>query len=147
MTRTTTLDNDHELSVQPTQFSPSLVQGIVALYPMTQIVTGTTRSYLEKDYAITVDGAGWATSMYVYGDLRLLHPFQSGELFNAVRKHDEKLIRKRFRYPGQEDFQFSNLTRAAEVDRHGLSVIFDSRVSPLLAPDLLLKKVCQNFLF
>ena len=66
---------------------------------MTQIITGTSQSYNEKDYAIVTEGAAWATTNYLYGDLRLFASYQNGEMFNSAKKFNKELIDDRFNYP------------------------------------------------
>ena len=122
------------------------VKGIVPLYPVTQIVTSTTRSYMEKDYAIIRDGVAWAASMYVYGDLRLLKEYQNGEVFNAALSYNKDLISDRFQY-NDEDYTFAMTTKSSQLDNRGFEAIFDVRVSPLLASDSVLKDLPPTHIY
>lgn len=123
------------------------VKGIVAMYPMTQIVTGTTRSYIDNDgYAITRDGASWAVSLYVHGNLKLLHGYQNGELYNAALAHDKELIMERFQYKN-DNYKFSNTSKSMELDKRASQTIFDARVSPLLAPSSMLKHMPPTHIY
>ena len=115
------------------------------MYPMTQIVSGTTRSYREKDFAITTDGAAWAASQYVYGNLKILQPYQNGQLFNYFEENSA-LVRERFEYEG-EKFNFGTAGKGFDLDEKAKNIILDSRVSPLMASEEMLRNMPKTQIY
>ena len=122
------------------------IKGTVPVYPVTQIVTGTTKSYFQENYAITQEGVAWAASMYIYGNLKVLNPYQNGQLYNVALAHDKKLVSNRLRY-SNENYKFSNSSELFDLDHHGLETIFDPRVSPLMASDEMLKNMPPTHIY
>ena len=88
--------------------------GIVPLYPMTQVITGTSRSYLNKVFAIHPDAAAQAASIYVQGDQNLRKGFLNGELYNTALTINRKLIEERFNYP-DKNHKFSNTSNTLQI--------------------------------
>ena len=121
------------------------VNGIVAMYPITQIITGTTRSYIQNQFILDADACGWGVSLYVYGDVTLVKAFQDGELYNAALAHDNELVSDRFQY--QDTHHFANTTEAISLDRGGIETLFDPRVSPLLASNELLREMPATHIY
>ena len=115
------------------------------MYPMTQIVSGTTRSYRDKHYAITTDGAAWAASQYVYGNLKILEAYQNGQLFNFLNGNS-KLVQERFQYDN-EKYNFGTAAKAFDLDEKAKNIILDPRVSPLMAQDKMLKNMPKTHIY
>lgn len=113
-----------------------IVLAILPVYPVTQAVTTATKSYIEKDaYFQSRKQMAWFFSLWIFGTAD-----KEGYWLNNDIKHaaaQDKMVGKTL---GLDNYDYETLKSSEEFELL-VKTVTNFKVSPLLAPKELLKKL------